>query len=305
MPANENRIARARGWVLAAALAVTSLTSAPLPAGGAEEAGLTFQPSLETALRQAKAEKKVVVVFFSAKWCTWCQKMAITALVDQRVLALGGKMMWVKADIEDDPQLAGAFGVVGVPSMVMLNSDGEVVGSRVGYMTAEQLSTFLREASGKADSVAQATSLPTLVAKMQPALVAATQPADYKAAVAEVVALLARPEPGGKDVLLDGLEKMGSPGWRGLVLCANDERLSIRAAATEALVLATGMDLPLDPFARPEIRQKQAAAWERWIEQNKDRPAGRPMSPIAPTSQPATTQAAQAGWNGPSDARQN
>jgi len=57
--------------------------------------------------------------------------------------------------------------------------------------------------------------------------------------------------------------------------------------AGEALAHATGANLPFDPFAEPQTRSAQVAAWARWIEENRLRPTSRRGPGTRPATRPA------------------
>jgi protein disulfide-isomerase len=98
------------------------------------------------ALRQAKAEKKKVFLFFTGSdWCGWCKKLDQEILSTQEFKAYAREgLVLVKLDfpksIQQSAQLKAAnqklaqqYKIEGYPTVIVLNGDGKNVG-QLGYM---------------------------------------------------------------------------------------------------------------------------------------------------------------------------
>ena len=81
-----------------------------------------------------------VLVDFYADWCGPCKAMA--PLVDELAGTMGGKLKVVKINIDDSPNAPTKYGVRGIPTF-MIFKEGQVVDTRVGGMSKNQLSTWL------------------------------------------------------------------------------------------------------------------------------------------------------------------
>lgn len=115
-------------------------SSAPAIAAG------QWTTDYSAALRQAKAEKKKVFLFFTGSdWCGWCMKFdkEILSTSDFKTYA-GSSLLLVKLDFpRSTPQsaqlkaanqkLAQQYGIQGFPTVIVLNSEGKNVGE-LGYM---------------------------------------------------------------------------------------------------------------------------------------------------------------------------
>jgi thiol-disulfide isomerase/thioredoxin len=272
-------IARA---ALAAALAVATLC---LPAGWAAEGeGVTFVEDFDAAMLAAQQNRRNLVLYFSASWCQWCRKMDVTTFADRRVAGLAGQFIWVKIDTDRQNELAAQFDAKALPTVAVINADGEVIASRSGYMTTDQLLTLLRGDPNKTASGA-AASLEKAMAQLGARLTAATQPSDNKSAVMDVVTALAGAGYGTRLKAIEALSKAGVPAWDGLLLCLSDERLAVRAAAGDALAGITSAGIEFDAFAAPADRAKQIGQWQTWIAANRDK---KPVPASAPASAPAS-----------------
>jgi len=74
---------------------------------------------------------KVALLDFSATWCGPCQ--VLSPIVDKLAAEFKGKVNVGKVDIDEDPDLAGQFGVMAVPTLVFFK-DGKVVDQHAGLL---------------------------------------------------------------------------------------------------------------------------------------------------------------------------
>ena len=89
---------------------------------------------------QASFETPVVVDFWAA-WCGPCRRLA--PLLERLAEEHAGAFRLVKADVDQLPQHAAAFGVQGIPAVYALR-DGQVVDSFSGLLTEPQLKEWLK-----------------------------------------------------------------------------------------------------------------------------------------------------------------
>ena len=109
--------------------------------------------SLEDALGQSEQSGKPVLVMATADWCGPCQTLKRGALSDPEVSAwIAEHAIPAYADFTDSrtPEAQGAQRLLQVeafPTLVLLR-DGEVVGRRVGVVSAGSLLEWLRQTAG-------------------------------------------------------------------------------------------------------------------------------------------------------------
>ncbi len=95
----------------------------------------------------ADFEKKVlesdvpVLVDFWAEWCGPCRMIA--PIVDEIATEYDGKLRVVKVDTDKDGAIASAFGVLGLPTL-MLFKNGKPVESIMGYKPKGEIIKKLR-----------------------------------------------------------------------------------------------------------------------------------------------------------------
>ena len=78
----------------------------------------------------------VTLIDFWAEWCGPCQQML--PILDQFSTEMGDKMTVAKVNVDENPELAGQFRVMSIPTIIVLK-DGEMVDQMVGVKKAEEL----------------------------------------------------------------------------------------------------------------------------------------------------------------------
>jgi thioredoxin 1 len=86
-----------------------------------------------------------VLVDFFAEWCGPCKVMApeLKKLADMH----GDGLRVLKVDVDKNPQAASAYGVRGVPTMILFKQ-GQQLWRQSGAMGASQLSGIIRQKTG-------------------------------------------------------------------------------------------------------------------------------------------------------------
>lgn len=93
----------------------------------------------------AEKEGKSIFLYFHASWCGYCGKLKKETFTDDRVKAyLNDHFVSISVDTEKQGELAGQWGVRGLPNMWFLESDGAKISNLPGFVDADQLLPILQ-----------------------------------------------------------------------------------------------------------------------------------------------------------------
>ncbi len=95
-----------------------------------------------------------VVVDFYAPWCGPCKMIA--PLLEQLAGEFSGSLKFAKLNVDDAPELAGRYGVRGVPTLMLFGA-GQVIDQAVGAGALKTLQTWIERAMGATPQAAVAS----------------------------------------------------------------------------------------------------------------------------------------------------
>ena len=112
---------------------------------------VAWRSDYEAALAQAAEADRPVLLDFTADWCPPCKQM-LRDVYSNKTLAkrIEKHVIPVKVDLskpnEKQEALARQWGVRGIPTLVILDSEGREVSRRIGYVPGEELVSWLQQA---------------------------------------------------------------------------------------------------------------------------------------------------------------
>ena len=83
-----------------------------------------------------------VLIDVFVEWCGRCQVMMPE--IDRYAHQVSGRVKVLKVNIDRNPQLAHAYGIRGVPTLILFDG-GEKVGQHVGALNGAQLDAFVNQ----------------------------------------------------------------------------------------------------------------------------------------------------------------
>jgi thioredoxin-related protein len=115
-----------------------SSKSAGTDALAAKTSEIHWETDYDAALAKAKQAGKPVMIDFYTDWCGWCKVLDKETYTDSDVIDAASKMVALKIDAEEKPELARKYNVTGYPRIVFLSSDGTVMHQIMGYKPADR-----------------------------------------------------------------------------------------------------------------------------------------------------------------------
>lgn len=83
-----------------------------------------------------------VLVDFWAEWCGPCRMLS--PIIDQLSSEFEGKVKILKMNVDENPNIPSSLGIRGIPT-VYLFKNGKEIGSKVGLLTKDNYSSWIKE----------------------------------------------------------------------------------------------------------------------------------------------------------------
>lgn len=85
-----------------------------------------------------------VVVDFWAEWCGPCKMIA--PILEELSQQLGGKVKFVKVNVDENPNLTTEYGIMSIPTLIIFK-EGKPLAKTVGTQSREELLKFIENNS--------------------------------------------------------------------------------------------------------------------------------------------------------------
>jgi thiol-disulfide isomerase/thioredoxin len=113
--------------------------------------------SFDDALARAAADRKTLLVYFTASGCEPCHEMERDTWPSPPVAAfLAARAVVIRADLDDDPELFKRFAVKAYPTLLVLRRDGAERDRIVGSRAPDELLAELGDAFDGGDALKRA-----------------------------------------------------------------------------------------------------------------------------------------------------
>lgn len=99
----------------------------------------------QEALKKSGELGKPILLVFSAKWCSWCDKLKNETLTDPEVKNLMMNYIFLIVDTDRDGKTGQKFGVRGLPSCVITNCNEEKLKADAGFKPATVFAEWLND----------------------------------------------------------------------------------------------------------------------------------------------------------------
>ncbi|NJD23231.1 MAG: DUF255 domain-containing protein [Melioribacter sp.] len=108
-----------------------------------KELSLNWQKFDQKLFAEAKSKNEKIIIDFSAEWCVPCRELDAQTFSNEKVIEAGKDFKTFKADMtksdsEETEKLRQEFKVLGVPTVLIIDSKGNEVERITGFVNAEE-----------------------------------------------------------------------------------------------------------------------------------------------------------------------
>ena len=107
---------------------------------------ISWEENLDSAFNLASTSNKIVMIEFMAEWCPPCKKMEKETFSNKGVIEKSNKFIFVKVDVDRHQDIAKEYkrnakkyGGIGIPNIIFIDKDKNIVHQAVGFLNADQL----------------------------------------------------------------------------------------------------------------------------------------------------------------------
>ncbi len=101
--------------------------------------------SYDEALKAAQKDNKPILMDVYTDWCGWCKKMDQSTFGHKTFQAEASKFVLAKVDGDKNKELVQKYGVRGYPTVVFLDSKGNLLQQSVGFKEASDFVVVMKE----------------------------------------------------------------------------------------------------------------------------------------------------------------
>lgn len=121
-------------------------SSAARPSSGT--GAIQWGGDFDAAARDAKTKNRPILIDFSASWCPPCKMMKEDVWPDATIAQLASsKYIPLFVDVDEQQALASKYSVDAIPTVLILDKDGQTLFRKTGYISVPDLTRALNEHS--------------------------------------------------------------------------------------------------------------------------------------------------------------
>ncbi|MEM6690746.1 MAG: thioredoxin family protein [Planctomycetota bacterium] len=99
----------------------------------------------DAALRKASQTQKPILVFVTAKWCHFCDRMKNEVWADPQICeVMRDDFEVLQLDGDNDRATVSRLPIEGYPTTFVFDSRGQLITKHAGFLPADRMETFLR-----------------------------------------------------------------------------------------------------------------------------------------------------------------
>ncbi len=208
-------------------------------------------------IEAAQKENKQVLLDFFADWCGPCKMMDSQVYADPKVITALQDFVCIKIDVDRDQRVTFAYRAQYLPTTVVLNTYGEIIDRRSGFMPRDMFLRFLKTAKEHASKKTGqgAVSIPQTVptGEAPPPMITV----DAQNSLSDLMELLENKDARVRQNVREELVRRNTAEIRATLVDALDgDYLGIRVAAWHTLISIDGkLKDTFDPWAPGKDRK--------------------------------------------------
>jgi protein disulfide-isomerase len=106
---------------------------------------IRWQRDVNQVVDSAQVSGKPILVFVTAQWCHYCQKMKHETLRNpQLAAAVSSSFEALIVDGDRNTQLVSQMGVKGFPTTLLYSTNGMLLAQKAGFMSPAEMDGWLR-----------------------------------------------------------------------------------------------------------------------------------------------------------------
>ena len=111
---------------------------------------IIWEENLDSAFNLASLSNKIIMIEFMAEWCPPCKRMEKETFSNDKIINKSNEFIFVKVDVDKNQDIAKEYkrnakkyGGIGIPNILFIDKDKNIVYQTVGFLNANQLITVM------------------------------------------------------------------------------------------------------------------------------------------------------------------